>query len=125
MSEADETVIELSIGKFLRLAPMLLVGIALGAWMYIAFLGKIQFMGLAIVVCIVGGLNLVRRLIWDRRILVFNSVGILDCRAISRALIRWDEIAGADIVKAPMQTLLQVRLKDPMSFINRQSLLKR
>lgn len=138
-NESDEQVFDLSPKKLVVLIIGTLALIALGVWMIFLDEETIQafrrfnspafvhgFGFLLIVLAGLGGLTAVRRLCGDRRGLVLNTVGLLDCTSgISGGIVPWSEVAGVEIVKLPTQTVLAVRLKEPNKYLERQSPVKR
>jgi hypothetical protein len=138
MGGADEKIVELSARKVVAVILGSLAVAGFGAWMisldpefidafrrfsspaFVHGFGifLVSFAGL-------GGLYGVRKLFGDRRGLVFNDAGVLDCtQEVSAGLIPWPEIVGVEIVKLPTQTVLAVKLKEPGKYLERQSPLK-
>jgi hypothetical protein len=139
MSDIDETIVELSGKNLLALIFGSLGVAALGMWMisldaeFIATFRRfnspafIHGFGVSLILfSALSGLYATRKLFSDRRGLVFNDVGVLDCtHGISAGLVPWCEIAGADLVELPMQAVLAVKLKEPTKYLERQAPLKR
>lgn len=138
MNGVDENVIELSPRKVIAIIAISLPVVAVGMWMFslseafiVAFRRfnspeLVHGFGLFVAALgVLGGLYGVRRLLGDRRGVVFSSVGVMDhTSGITAGMIPWCDIVGAEIVKLSTQSVLIIKLKEPQQFLKHQNLLK-
>lgn len=143
MESADETIIEVSRAKLVRLILGACAAVAGGAWLLsfdmaeierghsFGFLGNnpllVYGVGLLGVVCF-GGLGLYGLVkLFDRKPgLVLNSSGIVDnASAVSAGFIPWSDVTGASVYEIQSQKMLKIGVRDPQKYIERGGALKR
>jgi hypothetical protein len=143
MESADETIIELSRAKLVRVALASCAFVALGVWLLSFDMAEIQRgrsfgflnnnpllvygVGLAAVVCFGGcGLYGLVKMFDKKPGLVLNSSGIVEnASAVSAGFIPWSEVTGAGVREIQGQKMLMIGVRDPGKYIGRGGALKR
>lgn len=143
MESTDETIIELSKGKLVRLILGSCAFVALGAWLLSFDTEEIQYgrsfgffynnplivygVGLAAVLFFGAcGLYGLRKMFDKKPGLIFNSSGIVDnASGVAAGFIPWSDITGSGIYEIQGSKMLIIGVGDPRKYIDRGGALKR
>jgi hypothetical protein len=139
MDSSDETIIELSKTKIVRLLLGASAFVAAGIWMVSLDAASIQSQrrfnepmyvhGLGLVSIVffgIFGLLALKMLFNKKPGLVFNNSGIVNnASSVSPGFIPWSEVVGAEIFEIQKQKMLIIKVRDPQAYIGRGSSLRR
>ncbi len=139
MDSSDETIIELSKTKIVRLLLGASAFVAAGIWMFSLDAASIQserrfndpvyVHGLGLVSIVFFGIFglLALKMVFDKKPgLVFNNSGIVNnTSSVSPGFIPWSEVVGAEIFETQKQKMLIIKVRDPQEYIARGSSLRR
>jgi hypothetical protein len=143
MESTDETVIETSMAKLVRLVLASCAFVAPGAWLLSFDAEEIRSgrsfgffyhspplaYGVGLAAVVFGGLTGlygVRKMFDKRPGLVLNSAGLVDnASGVAAGFIPWSDVTGARVHEIHNQKMLVINLRDPRKYLDRGGALKR